>query len=573
MKKTLALLLALLMVFALFAGCSKKEDKSDTSGGSSGGGSSIAEKYGYKRYPAENGKSNYTKPEGILLTQLDKADVHPSDTATFKFGMSAHPSSLCNYTDLGSNYANLPVAIFYDSLVYYNTNTGEVVPGIAESWERLDEKTYEFKIRKDVKSHLGDPLTASDILFTFAWGCENPKLANTFSSVFDIDKWKVVDDYTIDIVTKDVIPFVLYDLTKINNYTIVVEESVNKLGGKEAAGQNPLMATGPYKFTKWDQADQTIYGERNDDYWAAPPYYKNIEMHVSTDTTSRCMGVESGDFDFGQSPSSNAVLGQLDNPDIATYITGGTAVLRLDFNSSHAPLNVKEARQAIALAINYPAIQQVSYSGYSDPSDSIYPYTAMWHTSPKDGEKEFYFYQDIERAKEKLKEAGYPDGFEFSIMYTSGKPEAVNGVEVLQNNLAEIGIKVKLDQFEAATYNDRTNKGEYDSRFGATLNSTPTSTIKQIDPRYQHFCGEDWFDGRRDEIIDLMDKCMYTADIDKDLEYVAQFQDVTRELVPCVPTASPMNFNMFNADIVNLAFDYTGNPILSQLFPAEYLGL
>lgn len=580
MKKTFAFVLALVMLFSLFAACSKKESDSKPSGSNSStvsgdknieAGQPVKTESGITRYPASNGKNNYTKPEGLLLVTLDKDSVHPSDSAVFKFATSAHPSSLCVYTDTGTNYANTPISIFYDTLLYYDTNTNELVPGLATEWEWIDDLTIRLKIREGVTSHLGDPFTANDVIYSLSWGCQNPKLSSTFSSVFDIEKCKAIDTYTVELVTKDITPFILYDLSKLITYEMVVEASVEKLGGAEAAGKNPLMGTGPYKLTKWDETNQTLYAERNEDYWAALPYYKYMEVYVASDTTSRCMGVESGDYDCAQGPSSNAVIAAIDNPSITTYVTGGGATLRWDLNSDREPLNVKEVRQALALAVNYDAISLVSYSGYTDPADSVIPYSLAWHTSPAEGEEEFYYYYDIERAKQKLVEAGYADGFEFSIMYISGKSDVYAAIEILQNSLRELNVKVNLEQYEAATYNDLRNKHDFDSIFATTLNSTPTSTIKQIDPRFQNWAGSNWVGDREAEIFDLIDKCKFTVDYEKDLEYIAQFQDVVRELCPSITAACPNNFNMLSADIVNIAFDYIGNLIPAAIFPAEYL--
>lgn len=582
MKRTLAIILAVIMLFALFAACGKKDSSGTTTNGggtsSSGGGKDIVagdpvkDETGVTRYPAAEGQNNYVKPEGLNLYTVDKDAVHPSDTATAKMACTGNPSSLCIMSELGSRYAQMPVSIFYDALVYYDSTTNSIIPGLATEWEWIDDLTLRFKLREDVKSHLGDPLTASDVVFTFDWGCSVPSLASTWSSIFDMEKTKVVDTYTVDLGFKYVTPFALYDLCKTSGYPIVVEASVEKLGGKEAAGQNPLMGTGPYKLKEWDQTSQTIYAERNEDYWAALPYYKYFELHTVTDTTARCMGVEAGDFDFAQSPSSNAVIAAIDNSKIATYVTTGAATLRWDLNTDREPLNIKEVRQALALAVNYDAIIQVAYHGYADPGDSIIPYGQDWHSSPAEGEEEYYYYYDIERAKQKLVEAGYPDGFEMAIMFTSGLSDVTAAVEIMQNGLKEIGVTLKLDQYESATYNDLRNKGEYDSILGNTLNSSPSGTIKQIDPRVSNWAGSGWVAGHEDEYYDLMDKCKFTADLDECFAYIAEFQDLYRELCPSITLACAKNYNMVNGNIINIAYDYTGNLYPAATFPAEYLG-
>lgn len=579
MKKVVALLLALIMIFSFLVACGKKGDnsKGNTNGGNSssnsngeGNVSQATNELGITRYPAESGKNNYTAPEGNTIWTLDPDSVHPSADATAKMACTAAPSSLCVLTNLGSIYPQMPISIFYDSLLYWDSISNQLVPGLATEWEWIDDVTIRFKLREDVYSHLGDQFTASDVVFTINWGCEQANLNSTWAAVFDVENTKVVDKFTVDLAFKDITPFGAHDMARTMAYPMVVEASVEKLGGKEEAAKSSAMGTGPYKLTKWDETNQVIYAERNEDYWAALPYYKYFELHTVTDSTARCMGVEAGDFDFAQSPAANAVLAVIDNPDIATYATGGSQSMRWDFNTDREPLNIKEVRQALSLAVNYDAIKQVIYQGYSDPADSVIPYSLAWHTSPEEGE-EYYCYYDIELAKQKLVEAGYADGFELSIMFTSGLSDLSQAVEILQNGLRQIGVDVTLEQFESATFNDRRNNHDYMTMLANPLGTSPASTLKQIDPRIQKWTGSAWLEGNEEEIYDLIDKCKFTADLEKCYEYLDEFQDLYRELCPSVVLACQKNYNMINGDIVNIAYDFVGNVYPSSAFTAEYI--
>ena len=567
MKRTLSIMLTLLILLALFAGCTKNEEKEGAATPSPSPSQTTAQ----TEEQNKKDESKFSSYEGTSIVAVDKETVHPSDTAVLKFAGKAEPSSICYLTSNGSTGAFVTVSVFYDTLVVYDVNNNTVLPSLAKSWEWVDDYTLRFKLRDDVYSHMGDHFTASDVIFSVESGCANKKLATTYGSSYDLSKCKVVDDYTVDLGFQTINPFILFDLSKISQ-PIVVEESVKKLGGLEKAGDNPLMATGPYKFTKWDSTSLVLYGERNEDYWGTLPYYKYYEGYIISDNTARCMGVEAGDYLSCQGPTSNAVINAVGNKNLTTYITSGTNLTRWDLNSDREPLNVKEVRQALALAVNYEAIVQVAYNGYSDEVDSVIPVANFWHASPKEGEKEYYYYHDIERAKEKLVEAGYADGFKIGIMFTSGQAEITATVEILQNCLRDINVSLDVQQYENATYTDKKNNADFDTIISGTLNSTPASTIKQMDPRINTYTGFGWIQGHEDEIYGLMEKCRNTADMDKCLAYLADFQDLIREYCPSIPVANSKNFNMTSSEIVNVTLDASGFIMPASFYPAEYLG-
>jgi len=566
MKRTLAFIVAVLMVFALFAACGEKTKKEETPKD----GNKASDVSTLTRYPSETGQNNWVNTEQVLIPALDKNAVHPSADATFKFGAPAAVTSLCNYTNLGTGYGTIWTSIFYDTLVLYDRNKAEVVPCLATSWEWIDDYTLRFHLREDVKSHLGDPFTASDVVFSLKWGCDNPKLLSQMGSVYDLEKTKVVDKYTVDIGYLTVTPYTLLDLGKSGAVPMVVEASAKTLGDK-AGALDPSMGTGPYKLKEWDQVSQVIYAERNEDYWGALPYYKYYNVYTVVDTTTRCMGVEAGDYDVAMLASSSAVINAMDNPDIATYSVSGGATIRMDINSDREPLNIKEIRQAIALGINYDAIIQVAYSGYATRSDGPLPPAMMYHKPHEEGSEEFYQYYDPERAKEKLKEAGYPNGFDLPIMFTSGLAPVSAAVEIIQNNLRDVGINVTLEPQESASYNARRNDGDFWVYVGDAPGGVPISPVRQADPRRNNWTGHQWLADDEEGIYALIDRCYTSVDPADAQAAFEEYQDMARELIPNIALAHPEMGYMMKGDQVNLAFDVADGMYACFVFPAEYI--
>lgn len=557
MKKALALLIAFVMVFSIFAGCSKKKTTNSNT-------------------PSTSGTSNPNPSTSISSSEsnstLDSEKVHPSDDATIKVAGSAAPLAMIV---LGNNSATAPMQVtglFFDTLVTYDINTGDILPNLATEWEWLDNLTIRFKLRDDVYSHLGDKFTASDAVFSFQWGCETAKLNNIYNSYFDMENTKVVDEYTFDLALKTPNPYVLIELSRFF-YQFAVEASVEKIGGKEACAHDSSCGTGPYKLVKWDEVNNVVYAERNEDYWGVKPYYKNYEYYIVVDTTARGMGVEAGDYDVCVEPTSTSAIAATNNKDISVYFTPSSTTIRWDLNSDREPFNVKEVRQALALAVNYDAISQVSYSGYATKIDSPYSANQPWHTSPADGEEEFYYYYDIDRAREKLVSAGYADGFDMHILIVSGRSYIASACEIIANTLKQLNINVTIDQYESATYGAYFDALDYDSVMNTATSPTPMNYLKTCDGRFigsGNTTGAKWHEEIAD-FYDIVDSCKNTTDMTEAYANLGKFQDLLREYVPFIPVCNPNTFNMTTSDIINIAFDPVGNPIFSSFYPAEYI--
>lgn len=570
MRKVLAIILALAMVFCLFAGCGKDSSNNTSNGGTSSGATNSGN--------SGNGNNNTgvetNAATGANINTIDRDSVHPSDTATFRFAGQAAPTAMSIQGNSGAAASAKVTELFYDTLFVWDSATNTAVPNLATSYTWLDNLTLRITLREDVKSILGDPMTASDVLFSFAFGAETAKLNTYYANTFDVSKFNIVDDYTIDLVLKAGEPFLVEKLTCLQ-YPIMVEASVEKLGGKDQVTFDPSAGTGAYKLTKWDETDNVVYAERNEDYWGTLPYYKYYEYHVVTDATSRAMGVEAGDYDACYQPNSTDVIAANGNKDLACYFDHSSSMIRWDINSERDPFNVKEVRQALALLVNYDAIAQVCYNGYCDTVDSPYAAVTSWHTSPDEGD-EFYFEYNPERAKQLLIDAGYADGFDMHIMCVSGRSYISSSLEIIQNSLKQVGINVIIDQYESATYGSFFTVGDYDSVLNNASAPVPSNYLKCVNPNLSYSegstCGIRWCEDIKDEVVDLIDKCTNTTDTELLYDYLDKFQDLLREYVPFIPVATPYVFNISRSTIANISLDINGQPMITNFYPADYLG-
>jgi len=573
MKKAIALMLALLMVFALFAGCGKKEEaKKDE--GTSQPGSNTGNSGNANTPPKVDDTGKVQVGTETVDLNDENLKVFPSDDATFKMASQA---SVGYMTQAGNAFgASGTASLFFgESLLRWNSDDNVIEPFLAESYEWVDDTTMRLKLREDVTSIAGDPFTADDVVYTMNWGHETAALGSYYN-IFDYENTKAVDKYTVDLALLNPYPFLDLDLCH-SAYAMVVEKSVNDIGGKEATQFNPAAQTGPYKLVKHDTVSDVVYAERRDDYWGIMPYYKYVEVWVVPDANARAMGVEAGDFNFVMNPSSPSVAAADGKTAKGWYVPAAGRYVKFLLNSDKEPLNIKECRQAIGLGVNYDAILQVAGAGNGLLTDSVCfsPLNSLAYTEVGDPDNCFVGRYDPELAKQKLTEAGYPDGFKLVITYSGNDAIVTTSAELVKNHLGQIGIDVELDPQESAALSTKARAGDFMVYSVVSGNPNPKRSLNSLDGTRQDHknvgggCGANWAPEGIEEIID---RCIQTVDEEARMQAFAEFNDICREYVPQLALFCPYIQFLTSPDIVNLPVGTQGGPEVCRIFPAEYLG-
>ena len=180
----------------------------------------------------------------------------------------------------------------YDTLLDFNTEM-EVEPNLAESWEKLDDLTWKFNLRKGIKFHNGEELKASDVVFSIKRQFDiSTGLGNV--AQLDPDGFETPDDYTVIIRTKE--PFAFVEQMMCSPGLSILNEKAVTEAGVENHARNPI-GTGPYKFAAWHAGDRIIL-ERNDDHWGEKAKIKTIAIRIITESASRTIDLESGGLDM-----------------------------------------------------------------------------------------------------------------------------------------------------------------------------------------------------------------------------------------------------------------------------------
>lgn len=365
-------------------------------------------------------------------------------------------------TDGESFYGSRQV---YDTLVEFVPGETAIRPALAESWSFSDDGlTATFKLRAGVMFHDGTPFNADAVVYSFErqfveshpayefgpwkyWGYMD--MTNIIESVTATDDLTVVFK-----LKKKEAPFIA---NLAMDFAAIVSPTAGEKYGADLAS-NPV-GTGPFKFISWIKDDSIIY-ERNADYWGGDVYLDRLILKVIPDATARWLALQKGEVDIIDFPSPEDLEEMKVTEGIKVVQQEGLNVGYLALNNEKAPYDNKLVRQAMNYAIDRDEIVAGVYGAAGKPAKNPLPPT-MWSYND---DIEAYPY-DLEKAKALLAEAGYADGFKTEIWAMPvARPYNPNGkkvAEIMQAQLAKVGIEVEIISYEWGTYLDKTDMGEH----------------------------------------------------------------------------------------------------------------
>ena len=336
---------------------------------------------------------------------------------------------------------------YYDGLLGFDVDCN-VVCKIAESYEPSEDKmVWTFHLRDDVYFHSGRHCTAQDFEATFdrLLDKENPVRYTTNYSY--IKSAVATDDYTFVITLAEPKAFFLQSIAS-QSTAVLNPEYIEKYGTSLGETAESVDGCGPFKCTGWTKGEE-MHFERFDEYYGDVALTKEIVMKIVPEQTSRAIAIETDQADIadGVSPDDAVRLDALDGITVSKTAGSGCHLFQFNCASDDTPVSDPLVRQAISYAIDREAICEYLYSGLGEtPMPSVMaPYVAGYSDV---GVVPY----DVEKSKALLAEAGYPDGFEMTIMTTAVYNRGVEMGEILVEMLGEVGIKVNLEVVERAVF-------------------------------------------------------------------------------------------------------------------------
>lgn len=412
----------------------------------------------------------------VATGSFSQAFAKPAETLIFC--IAAAPSAFNPQLAGDGPTVTAVMNTIYNRLVEFKPGTMDLVPGLAERWAvSKDDKEWTFFLRKGVKWQETDyfkptrTLTASDVVFSF----ERQLLeSHPFHSVSGgtypylssmgldrlIREVKALDDHTVRFsLNSPSAPF-LSNLT-MGSGVILSEEYARKLseaGTKEDIDQKPV-GTGPFSFIKYEK-DAVVRYQAHLGYFRGLPKARKLLIQVVPESGVRLQKLRAKECDIIDDPAPADFESIRKEPGLRLASGPSTALSFLNINTYKTPYDDVRVRQAILHALDRESYVKAIYLGNATVAGSVLPPTLWSHEAvlPKKS-------HDPEKSKRLLKEAGHPDGFKMDLWYISAprfyNPNGKALAEMMQSDLAKVGIEAKLVSYDWGTYIKKLWEGEH----------------------------------------------------------------------------------------------------------------
>ncbi len=358
----------------------------------------------------------------------------------------------------------------FEPLIKRDANQ-KLVPALATSWKAMDDLTWEFKLRKNVRFHDGSPFTADDVVFTLKRVPNVPNSPSSFATftkpIVDV---KATDPHTL--VFKTATPHVLLpsDLASVS--------IVSKLHGEKAATEDynsgkAAIGTGPYKFAEYIP-NQRVVLKANYGYWGGEEPWDKITFKILTNSAARVAALLSGDVQMIETVPTSDIAKLSKDPKFALSDKVSNRVIYVHLNQwndvtvpfvtakdgkplAKNPFKDARVRKALSIAINRDAIADRIMEKKAVPAAQLLP-DFFYGTSKKLKPPKY----DPEGAKKLLAEAGYPNGFTLTIHGPNNRYiNDANVAQAIAQFYSRAGIEAKVETMPSSVYFTRATKGEF----------------------------------------------------------------------------------------------------------------
>ena len=356
----------------------------------------------------------------------DKAD---DASSSITIGIPQDLDSLDPHTAVAAGTKEVLFNIF-EGLVKPDSE-GNLVPAVAsEVIPSEDGKVYTFTLREGILFHDGSVVTVEDVKYSLE-RCADTSNGDPLVPAFsNIEKVETPDETTIIVTLKEPdTDFLAYMTTAI-------------IPASNASPETDPIGTGPYKYVSWTPQEEVIL-VKNNDYWGTPAHIENITIKIIADTDAIITSLNAGSIDF-YARLSSAQIEQL-NDNFEIYEGTMNLVQALYLNNDEAPFDDVRVRQALCYAIDPGEIMDLIFDGKgTELGSSMFPAFSKYYME----ELNHTYDQDINKAKELLADAGYPDGFSFTITVPSNYQPHIDTAQVLVEQFKAIGVDAKINLVE-----------------------------------------------------------------------------------------------------------------------------
>ena len=390
--------------------------------------------------------------------------------------------------------------------------SGDLLPALAENWTVSDDRlTYTFNLRPDVKFHNGSIVTSADAVYSLE---RLSATADTPADIVTVDAFSNIASME----TPDEMTLILRLKEPSNEFLSYLTAAVIPAGYEEQ--ETMPVGTGPFRFVS-RTAQESVVLERFDDYWGGPAAIKTVTCRVIENADGILMSLQSGAVDlFAHLTITQA---QQLTDDFRVEQGAMNLVQALYLNNAVEPFNDLRVRQALCYAVDKQAVIDLAFDGFGFPiGSSMYPAFGKYF----DETLIDYYPHDIQRAKELLAEAGYPDGFSMTITVPSNYQPHLDTAQVLVEQLKEIGVNAEILPVEWETW---LNDAYIGRNFESTVIGVDASTMtaRALLERFTSSAGNNFINYNHEDYDRLFTEAQSCTDDD---EQTALYRAMERNL-------------------------------------------
>ena len=389
---------------------------------------------------------------------------------TLTIGVRGGPDSIDPHFTASGTHAEALKHVF-DTLVWSGDGL-ELEPRLAESWRTVGDSTWEFKLRRGVKFHDGSDFTAQDVKFSIeripTVSGPNP----TTIYVRRVKETKIVDPYTIQIVTDGPAPTLPNDFIRLFIVSSKAAAGLTKESANEAFNSGKAaIGTGPYKYVSWQPKGDLVLA-RNDAFWGPKePWARHVRKEISNDA-ARVAQLKAGQLDLITRVPDTDIATLKRDPKITVEMIDTVYVFNVEMDMREKANNVSakdgsplarnpfldlKVREAIDLAIDRKALAEVAMEGMGKPVNQMVT-PSIFGYNKAIGERKY----DPAAARKLLADAGYPNGFKLQFSFTQDRlpGDRQVGTSIAQM-LAAVGIDAQANAQPAAVFFPARTRGDY----------------------------------------------------------------------------------------------------------------
>lgn len=473
----------------------------------------------------------------------------------------------------------------YDRLLELNPITLSLEPALATEWSvSEDGLRYRFTLRKGVMFHATPdfvptrPLDADDVIFSFS------RVLDPRHPYYHVSggRYPFFKNLGLDKLIKGVHKrsdrVVEFDLERPNaafladlasaSSVILSSEYAEKMllaGTPDRVDKAPV-GTGPYRLGEY-RDHQFIRYLRHEAYWKGPARTAQLIFDITPRSAKRLTKLLTGECDVMSYPAASQIAVIQAHNDLSLSVQSGMNVAFLALNTRQPPLNNAKVRQALALAINRSNLLHAVYYNTGEPARSLLP-PLSWGFDPALPPVQ----SDLAAARKLLKEAGVAKGFEMRLLAPVGSrsynPDPLKTAQLIRNDLAALGVKVKIQKLEQAVLDNAVDNGRYDAVLGGWQADSidPDNFFRQLLGCQAIASGSNMSRWCSPSFEQLLDDAVSTQQLGFRIRNYYYAQKVLAEEMPLIPLAHALQTQASRHDIQGVQM----NPLGGTLFNGAY---